>query len=238
MGRRFVLVSLFVMTLSALAGSPPARGAGPRGADDKQGEFDKAADSSVHGLTVIDRRMVPCLAVDIRAEQELAAVGVARANDKQVKALALQLVQDYCLFSKWLDTCSESSKPSANATLGQPTVEGQDSGPSRAAKSGPRMSLRALMSERGLMRIKTEVAREWVATLRLELEAHSPAEFDRCFLDAETVRQLQMLGTLKVFQAYVSPAVASTLTDKMAIIQNRLDEIRFDHGASGRRAHK
>jgi hypothetical protein len=205
------------------------RGGDPQSVPVDKPSLENATADSACNLTMIDRRIVSCLQVDAQAEYDLAAIGVARAKDQRVKQLAKRLGEDYKAFRQRMvgdRTGQDKDTLDAKGAAGQAAGEEADDGITAPGQVFARLSPRAMLTERGLLRVKTEVVQEWLAALQSEWESASPAEFDRSFLEAEKIRQLQMLGTIKVFQKHASPGFAAVLTDESTRIRLTINQLR------------
>lgn len=170
-------------------------------------------------LSLVDRRMVPFLTIDSDLEVELAVFASTRAHDTQVKQFAESMAKNYGAFTKTLEgrvaaqTTISTKKPVPVA------------GASESGKTASRPPMNLLNPEKILMRIKSDIAQEWTAAVRQELEV-APAEFDVRYMRAIIFRQIQTLSTLKVLSGYASPALAPLLSDEMDLVQTALDEAR------------
>jgi hypothetical protein len=85
---------------------------------------------------------------------------------------------------------------------------------------------RLINAERMLMRIKLEVVRETASFLQAELQSLPADEFDRSYLRAHILRQIQMLGTLKALERHASPGYASTLAEATKVVQHGLEQAK------------
>ncbi|MBI3837542.1 MAG: hypothetical protein HY288_06375 [Planctomycetia bacterium] len=177
--------------------------------DDAAPEAAASDGDSIH-LTLIDRRISANLAIDAQAEIQLAQFGAAHARDPSVKRFAEALAKQFDLLAGNMDVLSGSlASPIWNSTAGD--------------DARPRSPFRLINAERTLLRIKLEVVRACADVLQAELESLPADEFDRSYLRAHIVRQIQMLGTLKALERHASPGYASTLAETTKMVQHGLD---------------
>lgn len=215
----FLFATLFAMTM-AIGLSPATR---PVAFAEEQpaatAETDPVA-ATPQRLSLVDRRMVPCLSIDSDLEVELAVFASTRAHDTQVKQFAESVAKNYGAFTKTLD---ERAAAQAASSGKKPVPV---AGASESGKTASRPPMNLLNPEKTLMRIKTDIAQEWTAAMRQELEVAPPAEFDVRYMRAMVFRQIQTLSTLKVFNGYASPALSPLLDQELKSIQADLDAAR------------
>lgn len=77
-----------------------------------------------------------------------------------------------------------------------------------------------------LIRIKQEIGRECVATLKKELSAKSSEEFDECYVGQQIGAHLHMVDTLKVMKKYASPELRTVLEEGEKTAAEHLDHAK------------
>jgi predicted outer membrane protein len=180
--------------------------------DDERPEA-ATSDGDTVRLTLVDRRIAANLAIDAQGEIQLAQFAVAHARDPSAKRFAEAMAGQYDSFAGQMDALSGSL---ASAAWNTKTAD----------DARPRSPIRLINAERTLMRIKLEVVRECADLLQGELQSLPADEFDRNYLRAHVLRQIQMLGTLKALGRHASPGFASTLVEATKMVQQGLDQAK------------
>jgi predicted outer membrane protein len=180
--------------------------------DEERPEAAAPDGESIH-LTLVDRRIAANLAIDAQAEIQLAQFAASHARDASVKRFGEAMARQYDAFAGQMDALSGSL---ASAAWNTKTAD----------DDRPRSPIRLINAERSLMRIKLEVVRECASLLQGELQSMPTDEFDRNYLRAHVVRQIQMLGTLKALERHASPGFVSTLVEATKIVQQGLDQAK------------
>jgi predicted outer membrane protein len=180
--------------------------------DDERPEAPASDGDSIH-LTLVDRRISANLAIDAQAEIQLAHFAASHARDPSVKRFAEAMARQFDSFAGQMDALSGSL-----ASAVWSSMSGDD--------ARPPSPFRLINAERMLLRIKLEVVRECAGLLQAELQSLPADEFDRNYLRAHVLRQIQMLGTLKALERHASPGYASTLAEATNMVRQGLDQAK------------
>ena len=180
--------------------------------DDERPEAPASEGDAIH-LTLVDRRISANLAIDAQAELQLVQFAVSHARDPGVKRFAEAMAIQFDSLAAHMDALSGSL---ASAIWN--SAAGDD--------PRPPSPFRLINAERMLMRIKLEVVRESASFLQAELQSLPADEFDRNYLRAHILRQIQMLGTLKALERHASPGYASTLAEATKVVQHGLEQAK------------
>jgi predicted outer membrane protein len=180
--------------------------------DDDRPEAPASGGDSIR-LTLVDRRISANLAIDAQAEIQLVQFAISHARDPGVKRFAETMAIQFDSLATHLDALSGSLASAIwNITAGD--------------DPRPPSPIRLINAERMLMRIKLEVVREGASYLQAELQSLPADEFDRNYLRAHILRQIQMLGTLKALERYASPGYANTLAEATKVVQHGLEQAK------------
>jgi predicted outer membrane protein len=160
------------------------------------------------GQSDLDRQLATCLAIDNRAEIQIAQFAEGRAQRSEVKEFAKKLQNDH---NEFLQRLSQIS-PMVNAVPG--TQPGAVAGQTTTRPAGH--------DESKMMAIKQEVANTCVKAIQEELSNKSDNEFDRCFVGSQVGAHMHMLAMLQVFERHASPSLAPVIRDGITTVEEHL----------------
>jgi len=84
----------------------------------------------------------------------------------------------------------------------------------------------AVAGQVDLVRIKQEIGRQCVETMKKELGEKKGAEFDKCYMGMQVGAHLHMADTLKVVKNYASPQLRTVLEDGEKTAAEHLDHAK------------
>ncbi|HEV3138481.1 MAG TPA: hypothetical protein VGZ26_11270 [Pirellulales bacterium] len=173
-----------------------------------------SSDRAAPHLTFVDRRIAANLAIDAQAEIQLLRFAASHAHDPSVKQFAETMAKEFELQAANMDALSGSL---ASAIWN--TKCGED--------ARPQSPVRMINLERIAMRVKLEVVCSAASFVAAELNLLPAEEFDRSYLRAFILRQIQVLGTLKALERYASPEYAGPLAEATKVVQHGVDQARL-----------
>jgi predicted outer membrane protein len=158
----------------------------------------------------LDQQFIACLIIDNKGEVELAKFAQARAQSKEVKDFAEQMINDHGEFVTKLQQLQAAN----GATPRDARTErrrGDETLPARR----PGVAADAT-AERGgpqhiMLQIKKEIAERCLASVKRELEQKKGSDFDRCYMGSQQMAHMKMVDELAVLEKYASPELQKAL---------------------------
>ncbi|HEX3726364.1 MAG TPA: hypothetical protein VHV08_08975 [Pirellulales bacterium] len=175
-------------------------------------------------LSVVDRRLMTCVILDIQSEIELAQWAAKHARDDSVRKFAAKVGNEWSAFLRTLD---ERTGGRSMVTLRNVAHETEQT-PEEVAQAlhpAKRSMLNMLNVERTLMRMKQEIVADSAESLRSQLESGSQDEIDSFWVGSEVFRQVQMQCTLKVLRKYSSATMGPIFDEAIKTSQRHLQEV-------------
>jgi hypothetical protein len=213
----FIVLALSLFT-SALAGDPETLPA--REALEPEAAAPSAATSQTH-LNLIDQRLALSLAVDAHAQIEMAEFALKTIATDELRRFMTERLEAQRAFAAELDALTGGR---AKAGILRAKRDIEDDKTATGAKSFKVMSLANATAL--LARIRLEILQEYAELQRGDLSARNSGEFDRSFLRADILNQMQMLATLKVFEAQASRDFAQVIHRAWTTTKDHLDRAR------------
>ncbi|MGD9722876.1 MAG: hypothetical protein AB7O59_22190 [Pirellulales bacterium] len=187
-------------------------------------------------LTLIDEKLALSLAVETHVQIELTQYALACVHDEGLKQLTQSKLDGYRRLFHTVDALTEGR---ARAMLVSPAadVASQTDAPRSADAEKPRAKSRKRAggglsnvlqnaTAKAVLRVRLEIAQQYSALLRSELELSPPGEFDRRYAGMELFGQLQWLAMLRVFEAQASPDFGKLVHLATAASEHHLLESR------------
>ena len=157
----------------------------------------------------LDQQFVQCLIIDNKAEIELAKYAQARAQSKEVKEFADQMISDHGEFVMKLQQIQNgSAADSAAPREGAERRRGDEAVPARrpGGQAAPADAKHHVM-----LQIKKEITDRCLTSVKRELDQKKGSEFDRCFIGHQQMAHMKMVDELAVLEKYASPELQKTL---------------------------
>jgi predicted outer membrane protein len=162
----------------------------------------------------LDQHIIACLITENEGEIQLSKFAQDRAQNKEVKDFAEQMITDHAQFVGKLKQLQGGSE-----------ATGEDRGGRRGEEETPRVPVRRPGAQPGAadaagerggkhdihLQIKKEIAERCLASTQRELEQKKGAEFDRCFMGVQKMAHMKMVDELAVLEKYASPQLQRTL---------------------------
>jgi hypothetical protein len=202
-------------------------------------------------LSMIDRKLALSLAVEAHLQIRVLEYAGPALRDGEAKALAKRKLKLYRALSTALNDLThgeaqevleragtlEIPQPAAAAVADTDEQPSQQAPPASSLEPRQHGGLRAVIrkvSNSAILRVRMDIARQYLVLLHDELEASSPDDFDRRYMATDVVNQMQVVAMLKVFEEQASEDFASILLRARLIAENHLTEGR----QAARRLHQ
>ncbi len=200
-----------------------------------------------------DSQLAACLIVDNEGEIAIAKFVASKSQNSDVKEFAETMVTEHEAFLKKLSQFSATSSTprdpathsqtnrdnpntttNPNANRDNPAANNQNVNrdPNAAPNTNPNTAIRtnttAAVAHGGLdhIRIKQEIGRACVETMKKELGDKKGAKFDECYVGSQIGMHLHMADTLKVLKNYASPQLRAVLEEGEKTTAEHLDHAR------------
>ncbi len=195
------------------------------------------SDLDAVSLNIVDEKLATSLAVEMQIQielTELALPGIRHDNLKQFTAKKLRL------YRQLLSTLEEltggqtgrmlaraSRKTQVPETNGDsPTSTGGNHGSPKPGRKGGIGDIMQNVTTQAILRVRLEIAGEYLQLLRAELSAVSPDEYDQRYLAFEVHNQMQVLAMLRVFEKQASPQFSRIIRPATAAAESYIAEAR------------
>jgi predicted outer membrane protein len=211
--------------------------------DAQQNPNQATRDQAGRGRTQGDSQLASWLAICNEGEIEIGKFAAERAHSDEVKAFAQKMVDEHTNFLNKLQRMGAM----ASTTSGQPARPGarpEERVPARPGDAAPRKDAtgtaqkqpaddttirRGYLDPEGrldFIRIKQEIGRNCVETLKKEFGEKSGAEFDVCYMGHQILAHLEMADTLKVMKNHASPELRDLIASGEKTTKQHLDEAK------------
>jgi hypothetical protein len=174
------------------------------------------------GLSIVDEKLAMSLAVETRIQIDLTEFVLTSIHDENLTALTERKLQGYRQLYETIDHLTggragsmlarasrqvrrDADGTTAQASAAEDTTRTSRARPKKRARRGGLSSVLRNATTRAIVRVRLEIAEQYAAQLRTELELSPPGEFDRCYLGIEVHGQMQWLAMLRVFERHASP---------------------------------
>jgi hypothetical protein len=188
-----------------------------------------SADLDSMNLSMMDQKIALSLAVETHVQIELLEDSLGKIHDAELKRLVETKRQ---LYGSLLNTLNDLTNGRAANMLDaadgqgqQPTAAADSTKSAGSAKGGVRSALQNA-THGAILRIRLQIAGQYTDILRAELADSPPADFDRHFMAADVVNQMQAVAILRVFERQASEDFAKIIRMARAAAEGHLDESR------------
>jgi paraquat-inducible protein B len=161
-------------------------------------------------LNIIDQKLALSLAVDMHCEIDRTSGALKVATTPAVRQY---LTQRLAVQQALADQLDQLTGGRAKTTIARAAKEIEHE---RNQERTPRTRFRPMAIQNAtaaVARIRLEMQQEYAAMVRAELNAQPAAEFDRHFLRAEVLHQMQVVATLRVFEGQASEDFAKVIAE-------------------------
>ncbi len=166
-------------------------------------------------LSIVDDKLVMSLAVEAHVQLQLSEFALTIIGDARLKTLTEQKLRGY---RQLYCTLNELTGGRANAMLARyrnVAATSSDTGGEKAPPARQKtLGVGDIMQNaatKAILRVRLEIASEYVDLLKTELELSPPGEFDRRYIAIEFYNQMQVLAMLRVFEEQASPDLARVI---------------------------
>jgi len=191
-------------------------------------------------LNLIDEKLALSLAVETHIQIELLQLALPGIRHDDVKHFAERRLSLYRQMLNTLDelTCGRVGKTLPRAPLHAETAATTSDSPPPvppvdgahgSAKPGRKGGIGNVMQNvatQAILRVRLEIADQYLHLLRAELETVPPDDYDRHYLGIETNNQMQMLAMLRVFEKQASPDFARIIRLATVATESHFAEAR------------
>lgn len=225
---RWVALLLPLFTL-ACGERPPVGNA----SENQQGPSFGATDSPTGsvGQPTVERTLASWLLVENEGRMALAQLASERAERDEVKQLAAQIAEDGQRLLGGLQPLAGSGAapaktglPDARSTQGSRSEGGGgnrgNTSPTGQGEADPSGATRGGVD---IIALKEELGRECLASARRYLEGKSGSEFDRAWIGLVSVKLMEALDTIRVFQRHTEARLGQALLDVSSGLRAQLD---------------
>ena len=158
----------------------------------------------------LDPQFIACLIIDNKGEIELAKFAQARAQSKEVKDFAEQMINDHGEFVAKLQQLQASTGATPRDT-GTERRRGDETLPARRPGAAADATANRSGHHNIMLQIKKEIADRCLASVKRELDQKKGADFDRCYMGTQQMAHMKMVDELAVFEKYASPELQKAL---------------------------
>jgi hypothetical protein len=198
---------------TAVPQNPPSEIADP---------LDAPAPSTEVNLNLIDQKLALSLAVDTRAQIDIADLALKTIASDPLRRYVTERLESQRAFAARLDALTEGRTREALARALR-EIENDK------AEKSPDAKFRLLSIRNAtamLARIRLEILQEYAQLLYAERASKSAEEFDRHYLRSDLLNQMQMLATLKVFEGQASDDFGRVIREAQSTASAQLDRGR------------
>jgi hypothetical protein len=186
-------------------------------------ELETPAAPAIH-LNFIDQKLALSLAVDTQSQIEAAEFALKSISNEALRRHVAARLEQQRAFAQRLDALTDGrAKQAIVDALAEIEAD-------KAAAKPRAVSFRPAALQRYatalLVRVRLEILQQCETIVQGELAGKSAAEFDRCFLRNDVLRQLQMLATLKVFEAQASGDFAQVIHEAWLTARQHYDHAK------------
>lgn len=188
-----------------------------------------SAELDAMNLSMTDQKIALSLAVETHVQIELIEDSLGKIHDAELRQFVESKRQ---LYASLLNTLNDLTNgraanmlDAANGQRQQPAPATDSTKSADSAKGGVRSPLQNA-THGAILRIRLQIAGQYTDILRAELADSLPADFDRHFMAADVVNQMQAVAILRVFERQASEDFAKIIRMARAAAEGHLDESR------------
>jgi len=220
---------------AALASSSPGLAESPqtnlpadeesRGLSGSLGEQSEAALASkeVH-LNIVDKKLALSLAVDTHMQIEMAKLALESIRDDHLRTLLNERIRTQQTFADRLEQLTGGAASEAIADARRAILK------DREGRNDQQGKFKLLSLQKNatamLVRVRMEILDQYSQMVCAELEAKQAEAYDRHYLQADLLHQMQMLATLDVFAGQASADFADVINETAAAGRKQLADAR------------
>jgi len=232
-----IMRSLLILTALAAGSVVPAllQDASRSSTQGTTGQGTTGQDTRADKDSRMDGFLANWLLIDNRNEVAIAEIAQQKAQDPEVKRFAQKMIEDHRQFADKLQGFAGSMGYSGrNETPGSTGSRGTDgnSDESQGSTSDSRGSTSSstMNSEHGSDGSKhmlfEELGQQCLDSARKELQQHTGADFDRCFMGMMVGGHIHANDMLTVFQRHVSGNLKTVLSEGQGTVSKHLEEAK------------
>ncbi len=185
-------------------------------------------------LSIVDDKLAMSLAVEAHVQVELTEFALDMIADEHLRSLTEHKLRGY---KQLYNTLNELTGGRVDSMLARtPRVREVASDSSDATAERPRPKKRGSRggigdilqntATKAILRVRLDIAHQYIDLLRTELELSPPGEFDRRYIGIEVYNQMQVLSMLRVFETQASPEFARLIHRATANSESQVAEAR------------
>jgi hypothetical protein len=184
-------------------------------------------------LSIVDDKLAMSLAVEANIQVELTEFALDMIKDEHLKSLTEEKLRSYRQLYNTLNELTGgradsmlSRAPHVRATAADPSDRAAEPRPKRKRGRGGIGDILHNTATKAILRVRLEIAHQYVDLLRAELELAPPGEFDRRYIGIEVYNQMQVLAMLRVFEQQASPEFGRLIHLATAASEGQVVEAR------------
>ena len=195
------------------------------------------SDLDAVSLSIVDEKLATSLAVEMHIQielTELALPGIRHDNLKQFAARKLRVYRQLLSnleeltggqTAKMLARASRKTQVSETNGDSPPPMDGNRVSPKPGRKGGIGDVVQNVTTQ-AILRVRLEIAGEYLQLLRAELSAAPPDGYDQRYLAIEAHNQMQVLAMLRVFEKQASPQFSRIIRPTTVAAESSVAEAR------------